>query len=137
MSDNIFVVLVNIGEIRRREYYDKMEFPEYVRAINFEHERMMAFVIEEFIETRSMYTVVFEDRVFKLQKQPNKDRWEKDDGMYTFHLCKTAKDTWNALRGFLYALVEERKTLLKKMSKGTSGQWGPEKEENADVTDAQ
>ena len=124
IGDKLFVVKVNIDKIRAEKYYDKRDFPEYITAIDFENESYMAFVLTEFIETRSMYTVVFENKVFRLQKDHKKTRWDKEDGVYSFTLCTTALDTWKALKGYVYQLITARKTLLRKILKSDgAGEW--------------
>jgi len=139
MSDGaIFVVKIHPAKIRGKMDYEGKnpeyvrEYPEYVTAIEFQRQSYMAFVITQFMETRSQYTVVLEfdnDKVFRLQKNHKKSYWEKEDGLYSFTLCKTGEEAWTALGGFVYQLVEGRKDLLRKLSKGSKGDWGPDEKE--------
>jgi hypothetical protein len=125
-KDILFVVRVNINKIRAEKYYKRRVFPEYITAIDFQNQNYMAFVINDFIESRLMYSVVFEDRVFRLQRDGNnrnKTTWEKEGGIYTFTLCTTAQEAWDALKGFIYQLVDARKTLLRQITKGGEGEW--------------
>ena len=139
MKSNIFVLRVNLRKIEgkferdeetgERDYVRK--YPEYVTEIDFQNQDFMAFVITDYIETRSMFTVVFQDKVYKLQKAHKKDRWEKKDGLYTFHLCSTPQDTWQALKGFIYELLEARKKLLGKITKGGDAPWTTEEDDES------
>ena len=139
MKENIFVLRVTLHKIKgkfvrneetgERDYVRK--YPEYVTEIDFQNQDIIAFVIDDYIETRSAFTVVFQGTAYRLQKAHKKDRWEKEDGLYTFLLCSTPQDTWRALRGFIYELLEARKKLLGKIAKGGDTPWTAEEDDES------
>ena len=139
MKDNVFILRVNLPQIKGEHVIDKVsgkrdyirDYPEYVTAIDFQNQSYMAFIITDYIETRSLYTVVFEDQLFKLQKQHGKKRWDQQDGLYSFRLCTTPQETAKELRGFIFQLLEARKDLLRNITKGGDTPWTAEEDDES------
>ena len=135
----IFVLKVTLPKIKGKYVRDKKgnrdyvrDYPDYVTEIDFQNNSYMAFVISDFMEQHSQYTVVFQERVFNLQKAHNKTRWEKENGLYTFTYCTSALDAWNHLRGFIHQLIEARKILLRNIARDTKGVWTPHEDDEDD-----
>ena len=135
----IFVLKVNLPKIKGKYVTDEdgnrdyvRKYPEYVTEIDFQNQSYMAFVITDFMEQSSQYTVVFQEIVFNLKKAHNKVHWEKEDGLYSFTYCNSAQDMWSAMKGFVYQLIDARKTLLRKIERDTKSEWKPHEDDEDD-----
>lgn len=131
-DQRIFIVKVRYTGAIKKSYDRKKEpYPEFIEEIENLGTFGGAFVIDDFIETKSMYTVVFYDRVFKLQKDhKDKKDWYVEEGKYEFYLCATAKEAWKHLRSFIIQLSERIADFEKRLAKGTGSEWSDHTEED-------
>lgn len=91
------------------------------QALDFEG-AIMAFVVRHVNETPTQYSIMFEGQAFKLDKKNLGDRWYRFNEVFEFKLCKTAREAWDALRGYYYGLHEQ---VLKARRSQPTGEWKP------------
>ena len=91
------------------------------QALEFEG-AIMAFVIRHVKETPTQYSIMFEGQAFTLDKKNLGNRWYRFNDCFEFRLCKTAREAWDALRGYYYQLHEQ---VLKARRSQPKGEWEP------------